>query len=255
MSQITLLRSLKDSLGNMLSEFDLVSQETIARYSAVVVDDDFTGAGHASIPVQGSPAAGYPWVYRVVKTSGSPTVAPIANYSGGAMRLALDATSEKQEATLYANDVLNLDMTKCAIFECRVSNHVLPTGNVEIVFGLQSAWIDGPDNASYYAQFQEAIAGAGLVNFRTKDGVNTLANASPATMVVDTFHIFRIDASNPANVRFFIDGVEVSSNGQMSFAATGANAVLQPYISVYKASGTGVGTVDVDMVQAAMNRQ
>src|SRR6185312_14707425 len=107
----------------------------------------------------------------------------------------------------------------------------------EMVFGLQSAWIDGPDNASFYAQFQQSASG--VVNFRTKDGVQTLSNGSTVTMVVDTFHIFRIDATDPTNVRFFIDGVEVSTPKQMSFAATGANAVLQPYISVYKASGTG----------------
>jgi hypothetical protein len=73
-------------------------------------------------------------------------------------------------------------------------------------------------------------------------------------MAVDTFHIFRIDATDPTNVRFFIDGVEVSTSGQMSFAATGANAILQPYFSVYKASGVGVGTFDLDMVQLGMNR-
>jgi hypothetical protein len=254
MSSTLSLRARTTITGDAQAEYDLATQETIQRFAAVILDDDFIGAGHAAIPVDGSPAAGYPWVYRLQKTSGSPSVAPIANYSGGAMRLALDATSEKQEATLYANDVLNWDMTKTAIFEARVSNHVLPTGNAEIVFGLQSVWIDGPDNASYYAQFQEAIAGAGLVNFRTKDGVNTLANASPTTMVADTFHIFRIDATNPANVRFFIDGTEVSTDNQMSFAATGAAAVLQPYFSVYKASGVGVATLDVDMVQVCMNR-
>lgn len=254
MSQVIQLRSRTDAIGNTQSEYDAATFETIVRNAPVNLDEDFNGAGHAAIPAAGSPAAGYPWVYKEVKTSGSPTVAPIANYSGGAMRLALDATSEKQEATLYANDVLNWDMTKCAVFECRVSNHVLPTGNVEMVFGVQSVWIDGPDNASYYAQFQEAVSGAGLVNFRTKDGVNTLANASPTTMVADTFHIFRMDATDPTNVRFFIDGTEVSTPHQMSFAATGASAVLQPYFSVYKASGTGVGTMDIDMIQCGMNR-
>jgi hypothetical protein len=40
----------------------------------------------------------------------------------------------------------------------------------------------------------------------------------------------------------------------MSFAATGTAAILQPYFSVYKLSGTDVATMQVDSVQVGMNR-
>lgn len=252
MSQVIQLRSRTDALGNVQSEYDAATAETIARFSAVILDEDFVGPGHTTIPASGSPATGYPWVYKTVKTGGSPSVAVVANYPGGLVRLALDATSEKQEATLYQNDALAWDMTKCAVWEARVSNHVVPSGNVEVVFGLHSAWIDGPDNAAYYARFQQSANG--VVYFQTKDGVQTLSNVDSTTMTADVFHVFRIDATDPTNVRFFIDGREVSTPRQMSFAATGAAAVLQPYVSVYKASGTGTGTVDVDMIQIGMNR-
>jgi hypothetical protein len=247
------LRARTTATGDAQSEYDLATSETITRFTAAMLDEDFIGPGHTTIPSAGSPATGYPWVSKLVKSSGSPSVAMLANYSGGAVRLIVDATSEKQEATLYANDQLNWDMTKSAVWEARISNHVVPsTAALEIVFGLQSAWIDGPDNASYYARFQQLANG--VVNFQTKDGVNTLSNASAVTMATDVFHNFRIDATDPTNVRFFIDGVEVSTHGQMSFAATGANAVLQPYISIYKASGVGTADVDVDMIQIGMNR-
>lgn len=245
-------RSRNSVTGDPQSEFDAATAETLVRYSTVNLDEDFIGPGHTTIPTAGSPAAGYAWVQKTVKTGGSPSVGPVSNASGGIIRLALDATSEKQEATMYANDALCWDMTKSAVWEARISNHVLPTGVVEIVVGLQSAWIDGPDNASFYAEFQQSASGA--VNMRTKDGVQTLSKAAGVTMVVDTFHNFRIDATDPTNVRFFIDGAEVSQPKQMSFAATGANAILQPYVTVYKASGTGVGTIDVDMIQVGMNR-
>ena len=74
------------------------------------------------------------------------------------------------------------------------------------------------------------------------------------TLAAGAFHIFKIDAGNVADVQFFIDGVRVSTPSQMSFAATGANAILQPYLAMYKASGTGVGTLQIDMVQIASNR-
>ena len=250
------LRSRNTVSGDAQSEYDAATSETINRYTAVVLDEDFVGPSHAAgagIPTAAT--VGYPWIQKTVKTGGTPTVAAVANAAGGVIRCALDATSEKQEATLYAADVLNWDMTKSTIIEFRVSNHVVPSAAaVEMVYGLHSAWIDGPDNASFYADFQQLASG--VVNMRTKDGVNTIAAAAvPAvTMAVDTYHIFRIDATDPTNVRFFIDGTEVSTKGQFTFAATGANAILQPYFTVYKASGTGVGTLDIDMVQAGMNR-
>lgn len=253
MGSIIQLRSRNDALGNPQSQYDAATSETVNRFTTVVIDEDFTGPGHTTIPTAGSPAAGYAWVQKTVKTGGTPTVGPVANAGGGIIRLALDATSEKQEATLYANDALAWDMTKSAIWEARISNHVIPSAAaVEMVFGMQSAWIDGPDNASFYARFQQLASG--VINFQTKDGVQTLTHADSTTMVVDTFHIFRIDATDPTNVRFFVDGREVNTPKQMSFAATGSNAILQPYVSVYKASGTGVGTVDVDMIQCGMNR-
>lgn len=252
MGSIINLRARTDAAGNLQSEYDLPTAETITRISAAILDEDFIGPSHAA--AAGIPTAatvGYPWIQKTVKTAGSPTVAAVANYAGGLVRLALDATSEKQEATLYAADVLNWDMTKSLVWECRAAMHVLPSGVAEMVWGAQSAWIDGPDNAAYYAQFQASASGA--VNMRTKDGVSTVSKATGTTLLVDGFHLFRIDASDPTNVLFFIDGALVSANN-MAFAATGANAVLQPYFSVYKASGTGVGSLDVDMVQLGMNR-
>lgn len=254
MGSILQMRSRNAATGDAQSEFDAATNETVVRYSTVILDEDFVGPSHAAgagIPTTAT--VGYPWIQKTQKTGGSPSVAAVANAGGGVIRLAIDATSEKQEASLYAADVLNWDLTKSTVWEARISNHVLPSAaQVEMVFGLQSAWIDGPDNAGFYVRFQQLASG--VVNFQTKDGVQTLSNASAVVMAVDTFHIFRIDVTDPTNVRFFIDGAEVSTPKQMSFAATGANAILQPYISVYKASGVGTGTVDLDMIQLGMNR-
>ena len=172
--------------------------------------------------------------------------------AAGIVALALDAASEKQEATLYANDQRNWDVTRNLVFEARAAFSVIPAGVVEMVFGLQSAWIDGPDNAAGFVRFQASASG--LVNMQTYDGTTNISASSGVTLVAGAFHIFRIDASSVTNIRFFIDGVEVSATGQFAFAATGASAVLQPYASVYKASGTGAGTMQIDVIQAAADR-
>jgi hypothetical protein len=249
----TISRSRNDLDGHVLAFFDKTTDETTVRLQPAVLDEDFVGAGHSSIPAFGSPATGYPWVQKTVKTSGSPSVAIIANSAAGIVACALDATSEAQEATLYANDQLNWDVTKNLFFEARAAMSVLPSvAGVEAVFGLQSAWAAGPDNASYYLRFQ--MNGSGLVNLQSKDGVTTKSVSSGVTLLAGAFHLFRIDASNLSNIRFFIDGTEVSSSGAFTFAAVPPQSVLQPYSSVYKASGTGVGTLQLDMIQAATNR-
>jgi hypothetical protein len=250
-NQVT-LQSRNAANGAAQSEYDAATNETIVRLAAAMLDEDFIGPGHTTIPTNGSPATGYPWVQRIQHTSGTPTAAVVANSSGGIVQLALDATSEKQEASLYANDQLNWDMTKYATYETRAAASVLPTLLAVQVFGLHSAWIDGPTNAAAYAHF--SVGAGGLVSMQTYDGTNTISASTGVSLVAGVFHNFRIDASNPANIRFFIDGVEYNTVGQFTFGATGALAILQPYHSVYKASGTGLSSLQLDSCQVSMNR-
>jgi hypothetical protein len=257
MGSLILLRSRNAATGDRQAEYDLATQETIVRVSAAIFDEDFIGPSHAAgIPTVAT--VGYPWIKKTVQTTGTPTVAAIANAAGGIVAAALDATGEKQEASLYAADVLNWDATKSAVFETRLAMAVLPSAvAVEAVFGLHSAWIDGPDNATAYVDFQ--LLGSGAVNARIKDGVSSPQSvATGITLVAGVFHNFRFDLSDPTNVGFYIDGAKVSPVAPavpMTFAATGATAILQPYFSVYKTSpSTGVATMQVDSCQLGMNR-
>lgn len=245
-------KSRNDALGRSLAFYDGNTDETTARFKPCVLDEDFIGPGHGAIPAAGSAAVGYPWVTHK-QGAGSPTVTVLANSAAGIAQCLLTATSEKQEATLYANDQLNWDMTKYLQFEARAALATLPSATgVEAILGLQSAWIDGPDNNTFYCRFQ--ANGSGLINCQTFDGTNTLTLSSGVTLVAGAFHIFRIDATSLTNIRFFIDGKEVSTGNFFSFGATGASAILQPYMSVYKPSGTGVGTLQVDMIQIGTER-
>jgi hypothetical protein len=248
----TQIKSLNDGTGHSRGFYDVTTAETVARFQPCLLDEDFLGAGHASIPSFGAPATGYPWMQKTVKMAGSPAVAVVANSAAGIVQLALDATAEAQEATLYANDQRNWDVTKNLAFETRAGFGVVPGALVEAVFGLQSAWVSGPDNAAEYVRFQ-ALA-SGLVNMQSFDGTNVLTASTGVTLAAGAFHVFRIDAADLTNLRFFIDGVEVSTSHYFSFGATGAGAVLQPYFSVYKPSGTGTGTLQVDAIQVATDR-
>lgn len=245
--------------SGILREFDDTQKmETVFANAAILFAEDFVGAGHgAGFPASGSPVAGYPWVKKIVGAA-PPTVALVANGAGGQVALTLLANSEKEDAALYWNDNLSMDMTKKASFEIVATLSVLPNAaGVQAVMGFQSAWIDGPDNAGFYIGFGWLANGNLLI--RSKDGVTTNAIAAApiggSAIVTDANpHVYRVDMSDVTDVGFYVDGNRVNAKGSITFAATGANAVLQPYASVYKPSGTGLATLTVDKLDCWGNR-
>lgn len=238
-------------------DYDGVTFETTISASPFQFTDDFIGAGHsAGIPASGSPVAGYPWVKKLV---GTPTgVALVANASGGQVACALAATSEAEEATLSFNDNLSIDTTKIGQGEWRLALSAAPSAaGVQAFLGLGSAWVGGPQNTARYMGFGWT-ANANLLVW-SKDGTNTFAIAAApiggAAIVTDTgFHIYRVDWSNPADIGFYVDGYRVNTVGSITWAASGANAILQPLVTAYKPSGAGVATATLDKIDLFNSR-
>lgn len=238
--------------GGRLTYFDTPTHERFPVLAPLVFNDDFVGAGWIAIPAAGSAENGVSWAKKIVGAA-PPTVAGVANGVGGQIACTLTSTSEKQDAVLYWNDSKGLDVTKGVMFETRVQLSVLPSAaGVQAVWGLASSWIDGPDNNTCYMEF--GATASGLVNVRSFDGTTTVLASSGVTLLTTDWATCRIEADNLADVKFFINGNQVSTTGQVNFAATGALAVLQPYIAAYKPSGTGVGTLTADYARAWMNR-
>lgn len=239
-------------VGGVLTYFDKTTFETTGKLSPVVFVDDFLGAGNVVIPAAGSAESGMAWVKKIVGAA-PPTVAGVADAIGGQVACALTSASQKQDAVLYWDDQRGLDITKGLVFETRVQLSVLPsTTGVQAVAGVASDWIDGPDSNTCYAQFQ--ANGSGLLYFRAYDGATTTSVSTGVTVTTSDWVTLRIDASDITDVKFFVNGAQVSATGAVNFAATGTLAVLQPYLGVYKASGTGVGTLTVDYVRCWQNR-
>lgn len=239
----------KLNAGNQLQFFDQVTQEVTWIASPLYFDDDFIGAGHtAGIPVAGSPTAGYPWVKKIVGAA-PPTVALVSNAGGGQVACTLTSTSEKQDAALYFNDNLSLDVTKGLVWQARAQLSVLPSAaGVEAVLGLSSAWIDGPDNAAEFIRFRATANGTIVMS--CYDGTTLTSASTGVTVATTDWHNYRVDCTDVTDIKFFIDGVPYNTAKQFGFAATGASAILQPYSSVYKPSGTGVATLTIDAISA-----
>lgn len=230
--------------------------ESVAPLAPFFIEEDFDGPGHV-VPAAGSPSVGYRWVKKIVGT-GPPTVASVSSAAGGQIACTLTSTSEKQDAVLYANDTRNINLLAGAHFEARAALSVAPSAaGVQMVMGLAASWIDGPDNNTFYAEFGATASAALLV--RSQDGVTQSSIAAAqnggAAITLDTaFHTFRISCVTMTDIAFLLDGNRVNAVNSINFAATGANAILQPYFAVYKPSGVGVATLTVDKFSAWSNR-
>jgi hypothetical protein len=229
---------------------DSVTGEVTTNSSPIFFYDDFMGAGHLAIPTTAS--AGSNWCSKIVKTAGTVTVSAIVNT--GFLSHITDATSEKQDAVLYCADQRAYTVNQGLQYETRMQLGVIPTAGTKAVAGVAAAWADGPNNIAQYLRF--AVNGNGTILCESQDGSTQLSVSTGITVTTTTeAHILRIDATDVTNVMFFVDGAQVCASTTFPFAATGANAQVQPYSSVYKASGTSVGTLNLDYVAIWQNRQ
>jgi hypothetical protein len=184
------------------------------------------------------------------KLVGSPTAALVAK-PDHAVRCALTVTSEKQDAVLYEGDSRAWSLDHGLVVDMCVKVGVLPTLLGECVWGLCGDWADGPDAIQFSVFF--TVDGSGEVFCEMDDNATDRSVSSGITLLADEPHQFRIDASNKADVKFYIDGAQVATGTVFNYAATaGANSTLQLYVSAYKASGAGLGRVEIDSVRAWM---
>jgi len=202
--------------------------------------DDFIGAGVNVTDGQ----------WKTVD-AGDATQAPVADVHAGQFALTLAATSEAEQAVLYHGDLKNFDIDSELIFECRAKVTTPGTG-VTIVFGVAGDHNATKDSIAQHAWFR-LEAGLDLLaesddGVHDNDDVDTLVNLASGA-----FKTFRIDLTDPADVKFFVDGARVLP--ATTFDMSGFTGRLQPYFSISKASGTGTGALTVDWVKLTATRQ
>ena len=230
--------------------FDKSTFETLWTSFPLVYYDDFLGAWLA-IPAVGAAESGCDWSCR---DTGAATEIKLADHSGGAVRLLFTVAAAEQEALLYQADNRNFDVTHGLIFETKIRVNTLPTLQTEIQFGLGDDYVQGGfDNLTFQMGFD--LDGSGLVYVRKDDDTSDQTVTTGITLDAGNEYIFRIDCTDVTDIKFFIDGVQVASATAFPYVATGADAVLQPYFSVYKAAAsTGEGIMTIDYVKIWMNR-
>ena len=210
--------------------------------------DDFLGAD-VVIPASGAVESGVKWSKKIVG-AGPPTVAKTDDGVNGMILASLTADSQKQDAVLHMNDELVFSIAQGAIFEARLALVTLPTLLGIASFGLWGAWADA--GSLYRVGFEVPIGG--IVTCESDDNATDIAAASTITLVAGVYHIFKIDCTDQADIKFYIDGVRVCSTTTFANVASAANSKSQPHIGLYKTSGAGLGEISVDYVRLFQNR-
>lgn len=213
-------------------------------------DDDFLGAGKVVIPAAGSAESGAPWVKRIVGAA-PPTVAGVADYAGGGVACTLTADSQAQTAGLDWGDQRGIPVDKGGIADFWVEFDVLETSGAYAVFGLGGDYAANPNTIARSLTIKSA---AGSIFVGADDAVTDSEVDTGIDVDAGDTAWFRIDFRNPADIKFFMNGDILAPATTHNFTVTGANAVMQPFVNVYKASGTGVGTLVIDRVAISCGR-
>jgi len=120
------------------------------------------------------------------------------------------------------------------------------------VWGLVADYSAAPDDITYSVFF--TADGSGEIFCESDDTATDQSATSGVTVTNTQWKVYRIDCRDVTSIKFYINGSRVASSTTFPFAGTGANATLQPYFGCYKASGAGLGTIQIDCVRIWQNR-
>lgn len=230
-------------MKGVLTFFDSVTHERVNPMSPVVFYEDFLGKD--TIPPER-------WTYIDVSAAGNTTPLHAADVANGVLRLPLDATSEAQESGITWNDQRPLVLNQGLVIEMGVSLQTLPT-----LLGIGVWGLAGNKNAVANTVAESIwfrVDGSGAVTVENDDTANeTSLVATGVTFTAGQKKIFRINCTDISNIKFFIDGVGVATTTTFNMS-TVPTLALQPYVHLAKASGAGLGVLDVDFIRVWQNR-
>jgi len=227
--------------------YDDVTFETLMNSYPKQFVEEFKGAAGGSV-FDGTMI----WNTIEVGASTNPTVAVVADKDQFLLHLAAD--DEAEDVVLYHNDNKTFDVGEGLIFETCVDMAVAPGTGVCAVFGMCGDHNLDKDSVTEHAWFRFDASMACKVE--TDDTTNDNDDvATGVTVVAGTYNIFRIDFTDLTDVKFFIDGTRVASSTTFDMSnLTASEQQMQPYFSLDKASGTGLGDINIDYVKIFSNR-
>lgn len=232
--------------GSHIIIFDQDTGESLLSTYPVQYVEDFLGVAGGG-PFDGTTK----WNVVDVNTA---TEAIVDDSSCGVFRLALAANNEAEDAVLYHGDNKTFDVGNGLIFECRINVAVAAGTGVCAVFGMAGDHNLDKDFVTEHAWFR--LQAADSILCESDDTTNDNDDKDTGfDITAGTYRVYRIDFTNLADVRFFVDGQRVCSDTTFDMSNLSATEQqMQPYFSLDKASGTGLGTLDIDYVKIFSER-
>lgn len=204
------------------------------------VDVDLNKAPHAAI---GLGKGGW----TTVETNGGSDVGLGLTDMAGRIKSEFDATNEAATGSLLSDH--SVGVTNKPIFEA-VVNIVAngATSATDINIGLANAGHATDADSITESVFFHIDGGATTINAESDDGTTEVnATDTTKTFAAGTAFFVQIDASDPADVQFYIDGVNVLPAS--TFVLTAATGPLKALLHVEKSTATDVPEVHVDMMR------
>lgn len=226
--------------GGNIAFYDNATQETVLNIAPVAFHDDFLGNALNTSA----------WGTR---DAGAATEAVAADAPNGVLALTLDATNEVQVAGADWADQRTFVLNQGLVFEARFRLSVLPTGSVVACVGLCGDYNAAVNTVAESIWFR--ADGNGVITVENDDTTNETSKvATGITLTAADWVVARIDCTNPADVRFYINGNGVATGTTFNMN-TVPTLALQPVARIGKEAGaTTVGTLQVDYVRVSQNR-
>jgi len=228
--------------NQQLAFYDGSTYETVKPISPIVLYDDFLGDTTNTD-------------FWTVYQAGGGTVA----HATSNLTCDVVVAGATDECGITGKDDKAFNVDKGFIFECRLTLATAPTIGAEVVIGVQNDNWGAGANRSFIADevtkgalfgFYTTV-GAGLVaQIRTDDGTtNSGIITTGVTSTLLTYQVFRMDFTTPADVLFYIDGVQVAASTTFDMSA-GANLMMQPLVMAQKVGvDAGLANCLIDYVK------
>ena len=227
--------------GGVLNYLESANLETVLAMAPCLFLDDFL-----------KPALDTGYWTALDTGGGAETI--VTDGNGGQASLALDATNEIQLAGLSFGDHRPFVLNQGLVFEARVKLSVLPTVTAIVCVGLSGDHNAAVDTVAESVWFRLDGATGGLITCETDDTSNETSKVTSGVTVTNADWVnLRIDCTDPASVKFYIDGNQVAGGTTFNMSQVAA-LTLQPMLRVSKAANTNLGTMLVDKVMVYQKR-
>ena len=188
-------------------------------------------------------------IWDTVEVNLNTAIALQTAVANGKVAMIFDSDVNAEDAVLYMGDVRHFSVKQGLVMEFAARVSVAPTLTAQIVMGMAGDHNLDKDAITEGAWFKFDGSLAALCE--SDDTTNNNDDvAAGVTVNAGLYYTFRIDFTDIADVRFYMNGARVAEGTTFDMSnLTDEEAIMQPYFSMDKGADAGLGTVLIDYVR------